>query len=82
MDPEDLSERSSNTTKIETGAKRVKTLSTEKSERSSNTTKIETALPLIFPNIGNSSERSSNTTKIETLPVSHNNNNKIVRKKF
>ena len=60
------SERSSNTTKIETMDLGQEAHDVGESERSSNTTKIETPIPDCNTFINDLSERSSNTTKIET----------------
>ena len=61
-----VSERSSNTTKIETAISRGIGQAPKRSERSSNTTKIETHCKDKKPMATPQSERSSNTTKIET----------------
>ena len=62
----DLSERSSNTTKIETRQRARRIRPDNRSERSSNTTKIETSHRGMSNMQRSGSERSSNTTKIET----------------
>ena len=64
-----MSERSSNTTKIETMLILASLLIRYLSERSSNTTKIETLDRPLVLYILFLSERSSNTTKIETIMV-------------